>query len=290
MNINDLKIFESVAEHGSFTKAAAINNTVQSNVTGRIKFLEEFFNTKLLVRSTRKIELTDEGLQVLKCAKEIQLSINRTKTSITKLSTPLSGTIKIGCIHTTAAFRTPGILQTFTDQYPDVSFKLKTDVTASLINDVLKFKLDGAFVSGNVDHEALDVQDVFLENLSIITSIADKKKHFGKPVKLIVFNSGCSYRQRLLEILEVKKINSYKIIEIDTLEGIINAVEAGIGITLLPTELILKYYGYRSLNLIRLPKKFSKCPTQFIKRKYYPTEDIHRLFFNSIINGCKIVS
>lgn len=290
MYINDLKIFESVAEHGSFTKAAAINNTVQSNVTGRIKFLEEFFNTKLFVRSTRKIELTDEGLQVLQCAKEIQLSINRTKTSITKLSTPLSGIIKIGCIHTTAAFRTPGILQTFTDQYPDVSFKLKTDVTANLINDVLKFKLDGAFVSGEVNNEALDVQHVFLEDLSIITSTADKKTIFGKPVKLIVFNSGCSYRQRFLEILEEKKMDSYKIIEIDTLEGIINSVEAGIGITLLPTELILKHYGYRSLNLMRLPKKFSKCVTQFIKRKDYPSEEIHQLFFNSIINGYRAVS
>jgi len=290
MNINDLKIFESVAEHGSFTKAAAINNTVQSNVTGRIKFLEEFFNTKLFVRSTRKIELTDEGLQVLKCAKEIQLIINKTKTSITKLSTPLSGTIKIGCIHTTAAFRTPGILQTFTDQYPDVSFKLKTDVTANLINDVLKFKLDGAFVSGEVNNEALDIQHVFLEDLSIIVATADKKAIFKKPVKLIVFNSGCSYRQRLLEILKEKKIDSYKIIEIDTLEGIINSVEAGIGITLLPTELILKHYGYRSLHLLRLPKKFSKCPTQFIKRKDYPTQEIHQLFFNAIVNGYKVVS
>jgi len=288
MNINDLKIFESVAEHGSFTKAAAINNTVQSNVTGRIKFLEGFFNTKLFVRSTRKIELTEDGLQVLKCAKEIQLIINRTKTAITKLSAPPSGTIKIGCIQTTAAFRTPGILQNFTDKYPDVSFKLKTGITANLINDVLKFKLDGAFVSGEVNNEALDAHHVFLEDLSIITSAVDKKNIFKKTVKLIVFNLGCSYRQRLVEILEAKKIESYKIIEIDTLEGIINSVEAGIGITLLPTELILKHYSYRSLHLISLPKKFSKCPTQFISRKDYPTEEIHRLFFNSIINGYKL--
>lgn len=66
--------------------------------------------------------------------------------------------------------------------------------------------------------------------------------------------------------------------------------EAGIGITLLPTELILKHYSYRSLHLISLPRKFSKCPTQFIKRKDYPIEEIHRLFFNSIINGYKTVS
>ena len=124
----------------------------------------------------------------------------------------------------------------------------------------------------------MDIQHVFLEDLSIITSTADKKTIFKKPVTLIVFNAGCSYRQRLVEILDEKKIDSYKIIEIDTIEAIINSVEAGIGITLLPTKLIFKHYSYRSLHLTSLPKKFSECPTQFIKQNDYTTEEIHRFF------------
>ncbi|WP_346770777.1 LysR substrate-binding domain-containing protein [Chryseobacterium sp. GM_Chr_1] len=146
--------------------------------------------------------------------------------------------------------------------------------------------MDGAFVSGNVDHRDLEIQNVFMEELSIVTSNLDGKSIFGKlPVKLIVFSKGCSYREILVSILEQKKIDSYKIIEIDTLEGIINSVEAGVGITLLPTELIKTNYSYRSLNMISPIKRFLNCHTQFIKRKDFPMEPIYELFFESIVKG-----
>ena len=61
MNTNDLKIFEAVAASGSFTKAAAAMFTVQSNVTARIKNLEEEFGTELFTRTSRKVELTPAG-------------------------------------------------------------------------------------------------------------------------------------------------------------------------------------------------------------------------------------
>ncbi|WP_312172159.1 LysR substrate-binding domain-containing protein [Chryseobacterium sp.] len=89
----------------------------------------------------------------------------------------------------------------------------------------------------------------------------------------------------LLEILRQKKIDYYKIIKVDTLEGIINAVEAGVGITLLPTQLIKTNYSYRSLAVIKPIKNSLNCPTQFIKRKDYPMDDIYEVFFNTIING-----
>ena len=68
MNINDLKIFIAVAEYESITKSAAINNTVQSNVSARIKYLEEQLGVTLLTRTTRVIKLTEEGIQFLKAA------------------------------------------------------------------------------------------------------------------------------------------------------------------------------------------------------------------------------
>lgn len=76
MNLNDLNIFIAVAEHESITKAAAANNTVQSNVSARIKYLEERFGVPLLSRTTRTLELTETGTQFLKLAKEIVNGLN----------------------------------------------------------------------------------------------------------------------------------------------------------------------------------------------------------------------
>ena len=56
MNTTDLKIFEAVASHGSFTKAAEEMYTVQSNVTARIKSLEEEFKISFFKRTSRSVE------------------------------------------------------------------------------------------------------------------------------------------------------------------------------------------------------------------------------------------
>jgi DNA-binding transcriptional LysR family regulator len=289
MNINDFKIFQAIAEHGSFTKAAAVTNTVQSNVTARVKFLEEYFNAKLFKRTTRSIELTDAGLQVLKAAKELQTILDKTRSSISAIPLPPSGVIKIGCIQSTAALRAPGILENFTNEYPHMEFRLKTGTSNGLVKEVLTYKLDGAFIAGSVENTALDIQPVAIEELCIVASSVntafEQLLSSAKPVKLIVFSKGCSYRERLVDTLTSMDFTKYKFIEVDTLEGIINAVEAGVGITLLPVELIKKNYSYRNLNTFSLPEQFAQSPVLFVKRKDFPMSEGYTLFLQSIITG-----
>lgn len=286
MQINDLVIFKSVAEYNSFTKAAAASNTVQSNVTARIKFLESEFNTTLFDRTSRKMELTEAGVKLLKTTKEILLLIDQAKTSIGGAAPVIKGPIKIGCIHTTAALRAPGILQGFVEKYPDTEFKLTTGTTASLIKDVLTHKLDGAFVAGNVNDDQLIVQPILKEELGIITSSfinsIDDLKSMTKPLKLIVFSDGCSYRKHFERIVNDWNIPRFSLIEHDTLEGILNAVEAGIGVTLLPVELIEKHYPYKSLHAFRLPAETSKVDTVFVKRKDAVMNQAYQMFFEMI--------
>lgn len=291
MQINDLLIFQSVAEHGSFTKAAAATNTVQSNVTARIKFLESEFSTRLFDRTSRKIELTDDGIALLKTAKEILALVDNAKQNIGGVKQPLTvkGSIRIGCIHTTAALRAPGILNDFGRNYPEVTMRLKTGTTDALTKDVLNYKLDGAFVAGMVDDERLSARAVVTEELGIVASglvgSAQELQSSGKPVKLIVFSDGCSYRRHFEKIIESWSNKKIVLIEHDTLEGILNAVEAGAGITLLPVQLIEKHYRFKSLKVLPLPEQTSRMTTFFITRKEQARNEAHRLFFETIANG-----
>lgn len=287
MNFNDLKIFIAAAEHGNFTQAAAITNTVQSNVSARIKTLEIEIGRKLFDRSTRSAELTPAGTKFLKTAREIVALIDEFKSSDNQ--TALNGLIKIGCLQTTAALRAPTIFRNFNREYPDVDFKLKTGTTAHLIKEVLDYKVDGAFVAGKVSHPDLQMLTVIDEELIIIYSSSysslEKAVSNSKTVKIVVFNKGCSYRALLMEIMKKMNIDNIKIIEMDTLEGIINTVEMGTGITLLPAELITKLYSYRNLKICTSARFIKKVPTVFIKRKDFPMTKIYSLFFDSIIKG-----
>ncbi|GAA4917107.1 LysR family transcriptional regulator [Mucilaginibacter defluvii] len=82
MDTNDVKIFESVAEHQSFTKAAKSMFTVQSNVTARIKSLEEEFGAELFDRDSRRIGLTPSGEILMRYCKQIGQLLDEAKSSI----------------------------------------------------------------------------------------------------------------------------------------------------------------------------------------------------------------
>lgn len=288
MHLNDLKIFIAIADYGTFTQAAAATHTVQSNVSARIKVLEDFFGAKLLKRSTRSAELTDAGTAFLKLAREMLSKLDDFKESLAN-STVLKGNLHVGCLQTTAALRAPAILQQFTESYPEVAFKLKTGTTASLIKEVLTYKLDGAFVAGTLNHPELEGQTIIYEELGVVYA-----KNFGslddlikanKTIKLIVFSKGCTYRHILTELLASYPEKNIRFIEMDSLETIIQAVEQGLGITLLPTALIEKQYAFRNVKIESFPDKLEKVPTQFIKRKDFPMNNAYKEFFSTIKKG-----
>jgi len=289
MQINDLMIFKAVAEHNSFSKAAAATHTVQSNVTARIKMLEMEFNATLFARTSRSIQMTDAGAELLKTAKQILLMIEQTKTAINGGEQPVKGVVRIGCIHTTAALRVPGILQHFGESYPDVEFKLKTGTSAALVKEVLSCQLDGAFVAGGITDPRLSVQPILTEKLGIVASSLVKSfeqlQQSGRKLKLIVFSDGCSYRKLAEQITKDWPVNKISLIEMDTLEGILNAVEKNLGVTLLPVALIEKLYQYKSLKVFNLPGDISQMDTVFVKRNDVGMSKAYHEFYSNIVAG-----
>ena len=287
MNINDLLIFKAVAQTGSFTKAASLNNTVQSNISARIKYLENYFQVTLFHRTSRKMEITESGQMLLKAAKEILTTLQTVKAEIAPHAAAIDESIKIGCMHTTAALRLPEILNDFTGEYPTTDVHIKSGTSSMLIKEVLSYRLDGAFVSGDFNLSDLDSIDLRLEEMSIISSgliksLEDIKKSAGT-VKLVVFDSGCYYRKIFENTLATLAI-PYKIIEIDTLEGIINSVEKGIGITLLPEALVREHFKYRNLKTFPLPEENRFIMTKFIKRKDFPMSNGYFFFYQKLLD------
>jgi len=269
MNTNDLKIFEAVAASGSFTKAAATMFTVQSNVTARIKSLEEEFGTELFTRTSRKVELTPGGHILMQYCKQIGHLVEEAKNNI-QSSNKVSGSLKIGCIETTMALKVPEILSHFEEEYPEVELEFKSAMRNELINDVLNYKLDAAFVSAPIDVKGLGQINIKVEQLVILSASNGSKLNVllaKQPLKIIVFDEGCIFRARLESWLSSKGIMHYKSIVLNSIEGIINFVEAGLGISLLPEEVLSKYYSGRKLTAHNLSKQLGTMNTVLVFRK-----------------------
>jgi Transcriptional regulator len=85
-------------------------------------------------------------------------------------------------------------------------------------------------------------------------------------IKIIVFKLGCSYRQRLEMVLSQWGIINYSILEFGSLEGIINCVASGVGISILPRA-VVQLYKNKSMVAHKIPKSIALVKTIFIRRK-----------------------
>jgi DNA-binding transcriptional LysR family regulator len=120
MEMRQLKIFCAVAELGSFTAAAVRVNTVQSNVTMRVKELEAELNRELFIRKKSGVVLTSAGETFLGYARRILQLTDESRSVLMDTGSP-TGLLRLGSMETTAAIRLPQVLTKYREQYPTSS-------------------------------------------------------------------------------------------------------------------------------------------------------------------------
>ncbi len=268
MEYADLRVLEAVARHGSMNRAAAELHTVQSNVTARIRSLEEQVGTTLFERNSRGVVLTAAGQRLLPYAARLAALLREAREAARDDGTP-SGTLRVGSLETTAALRLPPILSAYAQAYPEVGLVVTAGTSAGLIADVLEHRLDGAFVAGPVRHADLTEEVVFREELMLIT--APGLRHPDdlsrqRELKIIVFRSGCSYRQRLENLLAQRGIQTAQPLEFGSLETIVGCVAAGVGVTLLPKAVVMPAWREGRVMAHELPADQARVDTMFIRR------------------------
>ncbi|HEX6593348.1 MAG TPA: LysR family transcriptional regulator [Bacillota bacterium] len=276
MELKDLVIFQKVAEMKNVSKAAKELNYVQSNVTARIQRLEEELHTQLFHRHNRGMVITPEGKKLLIYADHITSTVNEMKKVMQDTEMPV-GKLDIGTVET--VIKLPFILAKYNKRYKHVDVSLTSGVTKDLIDQVLHFKLDGAFVTGNHKsaHPDLVQYKVFEEELVLVSDPSYTSIEEIKHKPFLVFSSGCGYRAKLKEWLRDEQIAPAKAMELGTLETILGGVYADLGVTYIPRSIVQHYEARGFIKCHRLPEKYSKIHTVFICRKEaYPTASLEK--------------
>jgi len=280
LEFNDLRIFQTVAVHGSISKAALELNYVQSNVTARIKLLEKELRTPLFYRHKRGMILNPEGKRLLEHSREILSGVEAMVRSFEDTSSP-SGILEIGIVETVNAL--PGILSAYYNKYPQVELSLKAGVTDQLLQNVIDMKLDGAFVSGPIRHPFIEQVEVMQEQLVLVSknpafSIEELTKR-----PLLLYNKGCGYREKLESWMKAEGIIPKHIMEFGTFGTIIGSVAAGIGITIFPESSVTDLAASGTVHCHRVPEPFREITTIFIRRKDSYVTSTLQCFMDEIV-------
>jgi DNA-binding transcriptional LysR family regulator len=269
MDARDLATFQVVARLGGMGRAARELNTVQSNITQRVRRLEAALGVMLFERSRSGAKLTQAGQRLMPYAARVGALLDEASRAARDDGAP-GGTLTIGSLETTAALRLSPLLASYAKAHPRVDLILRTGTTAELVERVLTRELEGAFVCGPVAHPELAATPAFEEELALLSAPSERSVAglLGRPdLRLVILRAGCSYRQRLEEILARRGIVGLRRLEFGTLEAILGAVAAGLGITLMPRALIGPTWRGGRIAVHRLPPAEAKVETVFVRRR-----------------------
>ncbi|MBN8542812.1 MAG: LysR family transcriptional regulator [Alphaproteobacteria bacterium] len=227
-----LKSFISIAETGTFSSAAESIGRTQSALSLQIKKLEESLGCQLFDRSKRKVQLTEHGEIFLGYAKRImQLHWE----AYSRLKEPdIEGDIRLGTPEDFATHYLPDVLSTFRQHHPRVKLNVSCDLTLNLIEgfrrghyDVVLVKRDPKAAKGGTK--------VWREPL--VWAAADHHK-VEEPLSLVLSPQPCIYRARALAALDKIKKPWRISYTSPSLAGTIAAVKAGLGVTVLPANML----------------------------------------------------
>lgn len=265
MELMALRTFQAVVEEGGILAASRKLNTVQSNVTGRIRKLEEELGAELFVRKGRGLELAPPGRVLLDYSRRL-LQLERQTAAAVREVGEGSGELRIGAMETFAALHLPQALKSVRNLHPKLELRVATEPTADLVAKVLDHKLDCAFVAGPVIHPEL----VFIELTT--EELVQVHAQGGDPVQLplILFREGCAYRTRALAWQRKIGHATADVMEFGTLDGILGCVSVGLGWTLMPRRVVAQSIYRGDLVVESIQAEIAEVPTGLIRLRTAP--------------------
>jgi len=265
IDLESLDIFRTVVQEGGVIRAAAKLNRVQSNVTTRIKQLEERLGLRLFRKQGRSLALSPEGELLLSYAQRLFRIADEAEDEL-KSGKPM-GVFRIGSLESTAGSRLAPILSKFHKQHPAVVVELVTGTTGALVLRVTNFEIEAAFVSEPFTAPGLSSRKVFEEELVLVTprdmpAVTRPAQLAG--TTLIGFATGCSYRKRAEEWLGAAGMMPARTLEFASYQAMIACVAAGTGFALVPRSLLAALRVGSEVRQHELPARVRRNHTHLV--------------------------
>lgn len=229
-----LKAFVAVVDCGGFSQAAGRLFRGQSAVSLQIKRLEDQLGTRLLDRSARRVQLTAEGEMIIGQARRI-LSMH--EDLIARAREPeLAGVVRLGAPEDFATSRLPRMLASFARSHPRVALEVTCELTLELL---ARFDAGGLDIALVKQEPATSVQGtrVWREQLVWVSGEPDPPGS-SDPLPLVCSPVPCVYRGRATAALDAAGTPWRIAYCCGSLAGNHAAVRAGLGITVLPKDMV----------------------------------------------------
>jgi DNA-binding transcriptional LysR family regulator len=262
-----LKSFVRTVEVGSFSAVAKEMNTTQPTISKQIAALEKHLDVQLLVRSTRKVGLTDEGMRFYEHCQHVLEALSEAESSVGKRQNP-SGLLRINCSVALGRQELLPRLKKFLDRYPDITLDL---TMADYFVDLVEEGIDLAIRIGQFQNQNLMSHPIGTSRFVVVAAM-DYLQKFGEPqvpADLLHHNCIIYTRQSTGNVWQLRGTNVTVRgnLHVNSTMAHCEAVVAGIGIGMSPLWAFRKELQNQSVKIVLADYEPDPLPIQAVCRR-----------------------
>jgi DNA-binding transcriptional LysR family regulator len=238
MNLILLDTFRIVIREGSALRAAEKLGCTQSNVTARIRQLEDELGAAVFERVGKRLALNAAGRRLLPFCDQLLELMSKAKEAV--LSGEESEPLRIGAMESTAASRLPGILAGLKRAMPELHVSVRIGAEPELLSLLVEGELDVALTARSMVRKGFRYLPVFNEELDVACACdmtVDDLLGSGT-TSLLAFAEGCPYRKIAEDWLRHRNIGVARTLTCTSYDAIVSCAAAGMGIAILPRRLV----------------------------------------------------
>ncbi|NIC06287.1 LysR substrate-binding domain-containing protein [Billgrantia bachuensis] len=238
MNLHLLRIFVSVVEAGSFSRAAEALKISQPAVSKAVRELESQLETPLLDRQGRSFKPSEPGHALYDYGRSIFALEREAQETLAAFYGLERGRLTIGASTTIATYWLPPLIAEFHARHPHIEIRLISENTKQIVELLIDCRLDVALVEGQVSDSRVEARNWFKEDMVIIA--ADSPERVMRNLVIdaqtvwVVREHGSGSREATEALLRELEIRPPHTIEVGSNEAIVQTVSSGIGLGLVP--------------------------------------------------------
>jgi aminoethylphosphonate catabolism LysR family transcriptional regulator len=250
---SQLRAFHAVAENGGFTAAARVLNVGQPTLTIQVKELEETYGVELLIRKSRRVELTNAGVQLLEITRGIMKFCDEAHDLLTAHRQSTKGHLRLA---TVGPFHATEILAAFRRNHPDVEISTLLGNSQRALEHIINFEAEVAILAHVPEDQRVEMVPYRTHRVIAFVNRDHpwfKRKSIrlrdlaGQP--LVLRERGSTTRKAFEAAMANEGLKIKPVFEIESREGVWKAVEQGLGISVVADFEFVSHPNLRALSI-----------------------------------------
>lgn len=279
MEFKQLESFVGVIKYQSFTKAAEHLYISQPTISAHIRTLEEELQSRLIIRTTKSIEVTPRGMELYECASRILELRDQLTKSWTKEDKKL---IHLGASTIPSSYIIPEVLPRFGELFPDVYFNVNQSDSQGILDAMLHGKYDVGLIGKKCQYPPLECIPFYQDKIVMITPITEAflalkdnpliTAELLQKTPMILREHGSGSLKSadyFIESMGMKEEDLNIVARVNDQESIKNLVAGGLGISFLSEKAAQNFVKEKRILAFPLPDTVTTRSLYIVSHKDY---------------------